>query len=491
MTTTGASQEERKIWTPFTSIAIVVATVWLATNFYSQPIVGYVICAALLYVLFVIYSFREPLAFITVFLVVLIVFPPFFLERTGDTPLYVSLLLLPAGLATVVVRWFDLHLQWDSVAKGLYLFVLGSGASLPFAWWFSGSEIASQGLFRWLMLAQTLLVYVLVRGGMRHRPGRAEKLLLPILIVSSVVSASYGIWDFFWPVPIPHPAAPQFLYLTGGFLRRAQGVFYESSNFGNICGFFLALISGAYLAGREDAIGVPDKWLLVFMIILSGAVVLAFSRSSWANIAVTMVVFTCMAGRIRWRRRLPVLMVLCTPLVFLAIYLPEIWQYLLSYRLGGLGFLLSDPNLASSGRFDVWIHIFSILYRYPHYFLLGVGYKTLPLTRLFGEQIITDNGFLNLLLETGILGLATFMIFLLSILKTFQRLSRTKNPVISFWATFLFAFWCGQSVQLLAADSYTYWRNMAVYVALMAMVENWAEREASAGADADCPDSAV
>ena len=108
---------------------------------------------------------------------------------------------------------------------------------------------------------------------------------------------------------------------------------------------------------------------------------------------------------------------------------------------------------------------------------MGVGYKTLPFTRLFGQEIITDNGFLNLLLETGILGLGGFLIFLISTLKSFWRLSRSANPLISFWATLLFAFWCGQSVQLLVADAYTYWRNMVVYVCLMGMVMNWAERD--------------
>jgi O-antigen ligase len=168
---------------------------------------------------------------------------------------------------------------------------------------------------------------------------------------------------------------------------------------------------------------------------------------------------------------------LAAPLVLMAIFFPEIWNYFLGYRLGSLSLLLSDPNSASSGRYNVWTQIFSILYQFPHYFLMGIGYKTLPFTRLFGQEIVADNGFLSLLLETGILGLGGFLVFLNSTFKSFWKLSKSSNPVISFWAALLFAFWCGQCVQLLAADAYTYWRNMVVYVSLMALVMNWAERE--------------
>jgi len=177
-----------------------------------------------------------------------------------------------------------------------------------------------------------------------------------------------------------------------------------------------------------------------------------------------------------WRRLLALLAALTLPFVLLAFYYPEIWDYFLGHRLGSLSLLLSDPNSASSGRYDVWARIASILRQYPQYFALGIGYKTLPFTRLFKSGIVADNGFLSLLLETGVVGLSGFIAFLMASLGEFWKLSRSRNPQISYWATLLFAFWCGQCVQLLAVDSYTFWRNMVVYLSLMAMVMNWAER---------------
>ena len=457
--------------------ALAIATGWLSAEVSSQGIYLALVCAGILYTLFAVVSLREPLIFIIVFLTVLIALPPFFFRQTGETPVYVSSFLLPIGFAIVVARWSDFQFHLDPMAKGLVLFLFGTGASLPFAWWFSGSAIAYPSLLRWLMLAQTLLLYVLIRGGMRARPGRAEKWLIPILIIAAVLGAGYGIYDFIWPVPIPHPSAPQFLYLPNGMLRRAQGVLYESSSFGNLCGFFLAVTVAGFMVRREKALGVSIKWLPPFILILAGATVVAFSRSSCANTLVTLMVFGLLTRRTRWRRTLVLLAALAGPLVVLAISFPEIWNYFLGYRLGSLSLLFSDPNSASSGRYNVWAQILSILYEFPHYFLMGVGYKTLPFTRLFGQEIITDNGFLNLLLETGILGLGGFLIFLISTLKSFWKLSRSANPLISFWATILFAFWCGQSVQLLVADAYTYWRNMVVYVSLMGLVMNWSERD--------------
>jgi len=464
--------------------ALVITTGWLSTTVSWHGTYLALVCAGLLYLIFAIISVCEPIIFIIVFLTVLIVLPPFFFTQTGETPVYVSSFLLPIAFAIVAVRWSDFQFGMDPISTGLFLFVFGTGASLPFAWWFSGSTIAIPSLLRWLMLAQTLLLYVLVRGGMRTRPGRAEKWLIPALIIAAVLGAGYGIYDFIWPVPIPHPAAAQFLYLPNGMLRRAQGVLYESSSFGNLCGFFLAVTSAAFIVRREKAIGVSMKFLPPFILILAGAVIVAFSRSSWANTMVTLMVFGLLTRRTRWRRTLVLLVALAVPLVFLAMYFPEVWNYLLGYRLGSLSLLFSDPNSASSGRFNVWAKIILILYKFPHYFLLGVGYKTLPFTRLFGQKIITDNGYLNLLLETGLLGLGGFMLFLNSTLKSFWKLSDSPNPLISFWATLLFAFWCGQCVQLMAADAYTYWRNMVVYVSLMALVMNWAEREKAQGRDA-------
>ena len=139
--------------------------------------------------------------------------------------------------------------------------------------------------------------------------------------------------------------------------------------------------------------------------------------------------------------------------------------------------ILADPNLASSGRYATWQRILAILQDQPQYLLFGVGYKTLPYTRLFHDSLITDNGYLSLLLETVIVGLGSFLFFSASVLRTFLEIARKGTGSLSFMAAFLFAFWCGECVQLLAADALTYWRNIVLFTALMALTINQAERQ--------------
>src|SRR5689334_11871490 len=124
---------------PWLGAAVMAAAItWFATSATSNGMLFLCIGAIILYDLFALLSFREPAVFVLVFLVVLIVIPPFFFRQTGDTPLYISSFILPIGVAVLVVRWPDFHFHFDPVARGLFLFLLGTCISLPFACWFSG-----------------------------------------------------------------------------------------------------------------------------------------------------------------------------------------------------------------------------------------------------------------------------------------------------------------------------------------------------------------
>ncbi len=451
---------------------------WAASTIASQPLFLLAGTGCCLYVLFATASLREPFIFVVVFLVVLIILPPFFFTRLGETPVYVSSLLVPIGLAIVVARLPDFNFRLDPVAKGLGLFLVGTGISLPFAFWFSGGEIATQSLLRWLMLAQAGLAYVLVRGGARVHENRVERRIIPILLVAAVATAGYGIFDFYWPVALPHPSADQFIWLENAVVRRAQGVFYESSNFANLCGFFLVIASAAYLSRQERAFGIPRPWLLFFIAVLTLAVFVAFSRSAWASVLGGLLVFIAVSGKVKFRRASPFFVALGFPLALLWAYSPELWNYFVASRVGYLGQILTDPNLASSGRFETWARVLAIVRDHPLYLLFGVGFKTLPFTRLFHEEIITDNGFLNLLLETGLLGFASFVFFSVAVFRTFLNLARRSQGIVAFWGAALFSFWCGEWIQMMAVDAYTYWRNMTVFLALMALTVSRAERAA-------------
>ena len=453
-----------------------LAGLGVAIAAYLPPWLLLATCAGILYVALAVTSAARPIVFVTIFLISLILLPPLFFGRFGETPFYVPSALLPIAVLVFIARFPDFQLRTDPVSKGLACFLGATALSLPFGWWISGVEAGTQGLMRWSLLAQALLFYSLVRGGALRIPDAWEKRLVPTLMIAGTLTAAFGIVDFIWPVPIAHPAADQYIWLAGVILRRAQGVFYESSNFANHCAFFLAAISAAFLTRQESVLKLPRAVLLLAIPVLWTAILLAFSRGVWANLLVTLVVFGWVSGRAQPRRLLMYVVGLIVPLAVFAVSSPELWNYLFSHRIGSLFEILDDPNLVSSWRLTTLTRIGSIFQESPYYFLFGVGYKTLPHSRVFQEQIITDNGYLNLLLETGIVGLSGFLFFIVNVLKSLWKIARETPGAAAFWGLLLFSFWCGELVELTVHDAYTYWRNMILFAAMMAYTANLAER---------------
>ena len=441
-----------------------------------------VFTAGLAYLALGVLSICSPLLLVSLLLLSLEVLPPLYIGALGEAPLYPSFLLLPIAFAVFVVRLPDIRLKCEPVVRGMAAFLIGTALSIPFAFWFSGTSTGMGSLSRWILLAHTALIFCLIRGFAHEQSDRAERSMFVLLFGGAVLAAVYGIVDFVWPLPIAHPAADQFVWLEDAVLRRAQGPFYESSNFGNFCGFFLIAGSVALFARRERDLGLPRAVLVVFISVLSLAVLVAFSRSVWASILAALLASLMLTRSSRLPRIAGVVGAVLIPLWFVWMFSPGLWDYLVSARLGRLWQLLDDPNYATSGRFDTWVRVVSIMRDQPQYLLMGIGYKTLPVTRLFHGEIVTDNGYLSLLLETGIAGLAGFALFSSAILRVFFRLARSARGIPSFWGTVLFSIWCGELVLLLAADALTYWRNMAIFAGLVALTLNISERrERSSG----------
>ena len=393
----------------------------------SPPRWSLLVVGIIAYLFFGAASVKEPLIFVVTFLIVLEILPPFFFAQTGQTPVYLSFFFLPIGAAIVLFRLRDLRYGGDSLAGSMVVFLVSIAFSLPFAWWLSGARAGAGSLSRWLLLSQMAFIYYLIRSGARMTEIRCERWAFRLLLMGAVLSAVYGIVDFVWPVPFSHPAADQFIWLGTVVLRRAQGVFYESSNFGNFCGFFLVITSAALLGRKEQVLCIRRSVLLASVIILSLAVLVTFLRNTWASVLVALLVFASITGSVKIRRGAIFLLVLAVPLFLLWKLSLGLWSYLVNARVGRLAEIFVSPNVATSGRFDTWSHVISLISDNPQYVAFGIGYKTLTFTRLFHGEIIVDNGYLSLLLETGLAGLVGFLFFSGAILKTFFRLSHARD----------------------------------------------------------------
>jgi O-antigen ligase len=142
---------------------------------------------------------------------------------------------------------------------------------------------------------------------------------------------------------------------------------------------------------------------------------------------------------------------------------------------GTMQSISSSPDSVLSGRLTSWIFLSEFLQRQPWTAIFGIGYKTLPYSDYAGATVVADNTYLQLLVETGIIGLLAFLALNAAILRTGPRASRSPRQTGRIFGEWIFCFWVGEAVQMLSGDLITYWRVLPVYFWVLAV----AAREAN------------
>ncbi len=276
----------------------------------------------------------------------------------------------------------------------------------------------------------------------------------------------FACLDFYLQLPAPAGFEPQFIWLGELVIRRAQGLFYEASTLGNFCAFFLVMILAAVVGRRQNRL--CTWWELSFASALF-AVALAFSysRASLLNVLCAGVVMLYIERkRLRWVS-VPALWV-CAAGLFIYLLLPsfaESYWLRVEYSL----FNLSDaPAQVLSGRVSSWMALRDFIVQHPWHLLLGIGYKTLPYSEFAGRQIVADNTYLDLLVETGVVGLGLFLTLNVFILRAGIRAIRSSNPKAKFFGRWITCFWVGELVQMFSGDLITYWRVLPIYFWVLA-----------------------
>ena len=132
-------------------------------------------------------------------------------------------------------------------------------------------------------------------------------------------------------------------------------------------------------------------------------------------------------------------------------------------------YFFSETEGLLSGRVANWRAVFAFLADHPWHALFGIGYKTLPYSEYLGRTVITDNMYLSLLAETGIVGLGAMLWLSVAILRAAMRAARSSDAGRSFFGRWILAFWVGQMVQMLSGDLLTYWRVLPVYFWVLAL----------------------
>jgi O-antigen ligase len=339
--------------------------------------------------------------------------------------------------------------------------------SVAFAALYSGWQIALGSLARALLFGISVYVFLYAYAGPcgnKSNPLMFARLLYWI----GLLGATFACFDFYFQLPPFAGYGSQFVWLEHSVVRRAQGVFYEASTLGNFCAFFLVMILVASFSTKQQ--GVYSRIVLLpGTLVFSAALIFSSSRAS----AVTVVVAICAFVFLRRSNIIRVMTAICVALAVasatvrfaLPAFSANYWSRI-AVSMQDLG---SSPDGVLSGRITYWKTLAEFLVQHPWHLLFGIGYKTISYTDFAGANLVADNTYLSLLVETGVVGLVAFVFLNTVVLRTAYRAARSNETNKSFFGTWIFCFWCGELVQMLSGDLITYWRVLPLYFWVLAM----------------------
>jgi O-antigen ligase len=430
-----------------------------------KPAVAIAMAAPLAAVPFAYWAVLKRDRWLTLFFAAALLLPPlpFGLGNSGPHPALVF--VIPGLLAGAL----NLR-QWRAPAAplnrafGIFFLILLSSAAL--AMLYSGPAVGLGSLMRVLLFGISVYVFFYAACGPGSRESRDAFTEVRTLYWVAVASALFACVDFYFQFPAPAGFGAQFIWLQSGVFRRAQGLFYEASTLGNFCAFFLTMIAAALLAPRGAA-PVSRRGLLAGGMVFAAALVLSYSRGSLLNALVAISVLIYLhRTRIRLGR---FFLALAAAAVAVRVLLPSFAGAYWMRVSTSIQYLFSETEGLLSGRVASWRAVLEFLAQHPWHALFGVGYKTLPYSDYLGRTVITDNMYLSLLAETGIVGLAAMLWLSLRILLSARRAAASPDPRRSFFGSWIFAFWAGQMVQMFSGDLLTYWRVLPLYFWVLAV----------------------
>ncbi len=390
---------------------------------------------------------------------------PFGWGNSGPHPSVVFILFgLLAGLFTLG-RWRVAGAPLNRALGVFFLILLASAAEAGF---YSGTIVGVGSLVRVLLFGISVYVFFYTA----YSPGAREPedvfTQVRWLYGIAVASALFACVDFYFQFPAPAGFGAQFIWLRSGVYRRAQGLFYEASTLGNFCAFFLVMIAAALLSRKAP---VSRRALLLGGMVFASALVLSYSRGSLLNALVAIAVLIWLhRDRIRLGRFFLVLAgAALAGVLALRALLPSFTDAYFMRVSTSVEYLFSETEGLLSGRVSSWRAVLGFLTQHPWHALFGIGYKTLPYSDYLGSNVITDNMYLSLLAETGILGLGALVWLNVEMLRAARRAAASPDPRRRFFGRWIFAFWAGQIVQMFTGDLLTYWRVLPLYFWVLAV----------------------
>lgn len=224
-------------------------------------------------------------------------------------------------------------------------------------------------------------------------------------------------------------------------LKRAAGIYKESSSFGYSC--VLVSILSIYSLKINYRKGL--SFSLLILSVLNN--ILSYTRIT--NIALLLILIIWFFQKIT-KTKIIILLTTIIVLLLLAYSNPIIQSFFVD-RL--LGLFNNSLESSSSGRFTVWSNTITV-YINSNKFLFGLGYKY--------DGVLCDNGFLFALTNLGIFGLITYILFIIDISVIF--INKKNYIVLYLFITMI--------VMSLTCDVLTYTRGLFILFIILVISTN-------------------
>jgi O-antigen ligase len=357
---------------------------------------------------------------------------------------------------------------------------------------------------KWLEIV--LVLWLVVDTGRRYWAGdSAEKrnytrLLVLILLLGAIFQAVMGIWQYGL-----RGDGPEHFLISDG-LYRASGTFQQPNPFGGYISLMLSLAVGT-LTGllvalwfrRHNRKRSPvSSWLWlgflgITVLLLVGALLSSWSRGAWFNYVAGLVVFVFFLPRKRWHG---LLLLVLGGLALLAVGQAGLIPASIYDRLTGFA---GDLQLSDVRGVDINDVNFAVIERLAHWqaalgmardqLWLGVGFgnyeAVYPRFALVNWQAAlghAHNYYLNLLAETGLVGLLAYIGLWLVIVWQTLKLLVLRSWEARGMALGLLAAWTGMAVHHLLDNLYVnnLFLQLGTMLGLLVMLRDRREDEQKA-----------
>ncbi len=403
---------------------------------------------------------QRPQRWLALLFLFLLLTPPLPLGL-GDSGVLTAPIFAALGILVGLLRMDEWRTSIPPLTATFAAFLVVLLASLSFAALYSGPDLALRSLFRVGLFAIGVYVFAWTAHGPRD-PAANPLHFARFRFGLAIVAGLFACADFYFQFPAPAGFEEQFVWLEDGVRRRAQGLFYEASTLGNFCAFFLVMaVVGLFRPRKEIPYSKPI--LIAGGLLFTTALILSYSRASIIAVLAACVALACLrqarVGRVLAGAATALVVAAAVVRFALPSFSANYWTRIQTSFEGAF----VTPNGVLTGRLATWSVLGSFIAEKPWHAIFGIGFKTLPYTKFVGTEIIADNTYLSLLVETGLIGLGVFLALNWLILRGGLRASRSQNPRAAFLGEWIFCFWVGEMVQMLSGDLITYWRVLPVY----------------------------